>query len=102
MNLFPSSFFSVVDMMTVIPIFALYNSRSCPAYGNVHNITDVVYYILCGLGTTRILRALRFRKVFLRMEDEVKRFLANMCLYIVVMILFSTSFLCAYCSVCVV
>jgi hypothetical protein len=80
-------------MMTVVPIFVLYESNTCPSYQSVNSLVDVIYFILCGMSTTRILRALRFRKYFAKMEDEVQRFLANMCLYIVVMILFSEFFL---------
>jgi hypothetical protein len=82
------SFFSVVDLMTSIPIFATYNT-TCPNIHESKSIITVIYYILCGLSTTRILRALRFRREFNLMEDEVQRFLATMGLCIAVMILFS-------------
>lgn len=75
--------------MTVIPIFVLYNGVTCPSYDSVSSGVEGFYFVMCGMNTTRILRALRFRKHFLKMEDEVKQCLANMSLYIIVMILFS-------------
>lgn len=74
--------------MTVIPIFATYG-EGCVNIHDVANMRDVVYYALCGMSTTRILRILRVRKRILKIEDEVDRFLGNICLYIVVMLLFS-------------
>jgi len=78
----------MVDIMTVIPIYTLYNAE-CLDFTQLTTVKDVVYYILCGLKTTRILRALRLRKWFLFIEDAVKKFLSIMCLNIIVMILFS-------------
>lgn len=83
-----NSFFSMIDLMTVIPIFVTYE-KTCPSFEQADNFSQVIYYILCGMGTTRILRALRLRRKFLMLEDEVQRTLANMCLNIVVMVLFS-------------
>ncbi len=79
-------------MMTVIPIFCLYSHPYCPPFEQINSFSNLIYFILCGMSTTRILRALRFRKYFMKMEDEVQRFLATMCLYIVVMILFPRCF----------
>ncbi len=79
----------MVDLMTCIPIFATYQ-QTCPSFEEAKGI-QIVYYILCAMNTTRILRALRFRREFDLIEDAIERFLANMCLYIVVMILFSKS-----------
>jgi hypothetical protein len=85
------SFYSMVDIMTVIPIFVMYG-RTCPAINASNTPTEVVEFFLCGMQTTRILRALRLRRHFVKIEDEVQRFLANMGLNIVVMLLFSRSF----------
>ncbi len=78
----------MVDLMTVIPIFVMFG-RECPALAASNTSFEVFEFILCALGTTRILRALRLRRRFVMIEDEVQQFLANMCLNIVVMILFS-------------
>jgi hypothetical protein len=56
---------------------------------NIKNLNDAALYFLCGLQTTRILRALRLRKWFLFIEDEVEKFLSIMSLNIIVMVLFS-------------
>ena len=84
----------MVDVLTVIPIFTTY-TQDCNAYISNYldySATQVVYYILCALTTTRILRSLRVHRRFERIEDEVQRFLASMVLNIVVMILFSKPF----------
>lgn len=84
----PDSFFSMVDLLTVIPTFIM-STQKCPYIQDVHDGLIVVYFILCGLKMTRILRILRLRKRFTMIEDEIQRFLANMALNIVVMIVFS-------------
>ncbi len=78
----------MVDLMTVIPIFVMFGD-DCPALAASNTSLEILKFILCALGTTRILRALRLRRRFVMIEDEVQQFLANMCLNIVVMILFS-------------
>jgi hypothetical protein len=80
----------MVDLMTVVPIFVMFGN-TCPALAASNTSWEVLEFILCALGTTRILRALRLRRRFVMIEDEVQQFLANMCLNIIVMILFSTS-----------
>lgn len=83
-----TSFFSMIDLLTVIPTFAVFQ-HECPQFRKGMSGEDVIYYILCGMVTTRILRALRVRSRFLFIEDEVQRALANMGLNIAVMILYS-------------
>ncbi len=86
--------------MTIIGISTTYKKQTpyIPKdIGVLHSTLDGVYLVLCGLGTVRILRALRFRKYFQQMEDEVQRFLATMGLDIVVMILFSEFLLQSFC-----
>ena len=83
------SFHCLVDLMTVIPLFATYNI-TCPDFHSVHTARDGMYYVLCGMTTTRILRSLRFGSSFSAISDEVQRYLAEISLKIVVMILFST------------
>ena len=84
-----TSFFSLVDLMTVIPKFSLLGS-TCPLA--VNSATDFVLYVLCMMQATRILRALRIRRRLLQIEDEVQRYVGEMILLVVVMILFSKSF----------
>lgn len=81
----------MVDLMTVIPIFVMFGNE-CPALMDSNTSMEIFKFILCGLQTTRILRALRLRRRFVMIEDEVQQFLANMCLNIVVMILFSKQY----------
>ncbi len=82
------SFFSVVDLMTVVSTFVIH-STECPQVFADSTFYTIVEYIFCAMGTVRILRALRFKKKFEQMEDEVQRFLANMSMNMIVMILFS-------------
>ena len=50
------SFFSFVDLMTVVPKFATLNQQ-CPDLADAAvSLKEVVLYILCGMLTTRILR----------------------------------------------
>eukprot|EP01038_Epipyxis_sp_PR26KG_P016936 gene16936-23250_t len=84
------SFFSMVDLMTVLPIFVLY-INTCVSIIEILTIFDGFMYFLCGLKTTRILRSLRLRKWFLFIEDEVQKFLSILTLTIVVMILFNAA-----------
>lgn len=41
--------------MTVVPVFATFNVQ-CPDYDQINSGTAGVYYVLCGMTTTRILR----------------------------------------------
>jgi hypothetical protein len=86
--LFFTTFQCWVDIMTFIPVFTTYNI-ACPDFYHIGSAKACVYFVLCGMTTTRILRSLRFQKYFLAIEDEVQRYLADMGLKIVVMILFS-------------
>ena len=74
--------------MTVIPLFATYDI-TCPDFHSIHTVRAGMYYVLCGMTTTRILRSLRFGSSFSAISDEVQRYLAEISLKIVVMILFS-------------
>ncbi len=84
------SFFSIVDLTTCIPIFLTYH-QECPAIDETSNPSKAVTFVLCGLAVTRILRALRLRRTFNSITDEVQRFLADMILRLVVMILFNAA-----------
>lgn len=77
----------MVDLLTVIPIWVTAN-KVAPAVEDVSTISEAVLYILFGLNTTRILRALRIRKKLSNIDDAVNRYLAEMTLAIIVMILF--------------
>jgi hypothetical protein len=82
------SFFSLIDILTVVSILTTRN-HTCPLLRLTNTRLENTYYVLCGVNTTRILRALKFQKRFDLIEDEVQRFLAKMCLNIIIMILFS-------------
>lgn len=73
----------------MVSTLSTYN-ETCPLLRFSNTSREDLLYVLCGLNTTRILRALKFQKRFERIEDEVQRFLATMALNIVIMILFST------------
>ena len=90
--LYISSFYSMVDILTVIPIWVTSYSYT-PQYADIHNVRDVLVYLLVGMATTRILRALRIRKKLIVLEDEVERVLGEMALTLIVMVLFFSALL---------
>ena len=87
--MFMSSFYSMVDLLTVIPIWATFFTNINPTYYGINSLENAIFYILEALNTTRILRALRMRKYLLLVEDPVDRCLGDMALVITMMILFS-------------
>ncbi len=62
---------------------------SCPDMLKINTFSEACIYVLYGLKTTRILRALRIRKFFNLLNNAVDRFLAEMVINIAIMILFS-------------
>ena len=56
---------------------------------DIDTVRDAVLYFLFGLGTTRILRALRIQRKLNLIEDAVDRCFGEICLTISVMVLFS-------------
>lgn len=80
----------MVDLLTVVPIWVS-RATHCFSYDSIQNFRDFVVYIVCGMGTTRILRALRIRKKLVAIEDEVQRTLGEMALAISVMLLFNAA-----------
>jgi len=77
----------MVDMITVISVIATYH-RTRWDYSEIHNVIDVIYYILFGCKTVRVLRAVWFSKKLILIEDAVQRYLGEISLAICVMILF--------------
>lgn len=77
----------MVDLLTVIPIW-ITSTRQPVNFNSINGLDDFFTYLLFGLNTTRILRALRIHKKLMFVEDEVQRALGNMILTILVMILF--------------
>jgi len=84
------SFFSMVDLLTVIPIW-ITSSTHCPQIDDVINMHSLVIYIICGLSTTRILRFLRIHRLIRAVEDQVKRCLMQMLLVVTAIILFNSA-----------
>lgn len=85
------SFFSMVDLLTVIPIWITRNTPQV-YYSQIVSFTDFLVFLVYGLTTTRILRALRLRqKLIQAIEDDVQRCLGEMTLAITIMILFNSA-----------
>jgi hypothetical protein len=76
--------------MTVIPIFVTYG-KDLPNVNYIYNIGDAFLYAAYAMNTTRILRALRIRRKLAKIEDAVERFMGELMLSIIVMILFFAS-----------
>ena len=85
--LYISSFYSMIDILTVIPIWVSVYSF-VPQYSQISSFRDGVVYFSVGMATTRILRALRIRKRLTIVEDEVQRCVGEIVLQLIVMILF--------------
>lgn len=93
---FVTSFYSLIDILTVIPIFSTYHI-TCPAKSEInYSPSKNLTFVLCGINTTRILRALKFRQLFEYIDDEVYRAIATMGLKITLMILFSSALMVIY------
>lgn len=83
------SFFSMVDIFTVLPIYITYQIYPEPVeYNDISTVSDAFNYFLYGAYTLRILRALRVYRKLNFLEDEVQRFLGQMAVSIITMILF--------------
>ncbi len=83
-----TSFFSMVDLLTVIPIWITY-SKECPKYSETYNNPQKQFlWVMFALNTTRILRGLRCRRYVERIDDAVNRAVGDMGITITIMILF--------------
>lgn len=89
---FVNSFFSMVDLLTVVPIWITSGFQPIP-YNELESSFDIILYLLYFLNTTRILRALRLHRKIMSIEDEVERATANMILNVLVMLLFDAAML---------
>lgn len=78
----------MVDLLTVIPVWVTFG-RDCPPLHTIETFDEGFIFVMFGLSTTRVLRALRIRRKLMNIEDAVDRCLAMICLSIGVMILFS-------------
>ena len=79
----------MVDFTTVIPIWlTFFIFRKRVKYHEIHNFYDLLDYALHAAYTLRILRALRIHRKLIHIEDEVHRFLSQMILSLVTMMLF--------------
>lgn len=78
----------MIDLITVIPIW--FSDRNNHAHlDDIKTFRDGMEYFLFCLATTRILRALRLRKTLTRIADPVQRFLGEILVLLLIMILFS-------------
>lgn len=86
------SFFALVDFTTVIPIWITFFVFPDPVgYDEIAGLADAINYMLYGAYTLRILRALRVHRKLVFIEDEVQRFLSQMALSVLTMILFDAA-----------
>ncbi len=85
-----SSVYSIIDLMTVIPICVTYGYR-LPDVDYIHDVPTALLYTVFAMNTTQILRALRIRRKLARIQDAVERFMGELLLAVIVMILFFAS-----------
>jgi len=88
--LFLTNFYSLIDLLSVIPIILIYN-QDMPNVNEIHTPYKAVIYALFAFDNIRILRLLRIRKKLAHIDDAVTRYLAEMFLSILSMILFFTA-----------
>ena len=82
--------YSIIDLMTVIPICVTYGYR-LPDVNYIHTVPTALLYTVFAMNTTQILRALRIRRKLARIQDAVERFMGELLLAVIVMILFFAS-----------
>ena len=87
---FLTSFYSMIDLVTVIPSFFLYNYTT-KEFEELQGLLDWIIYLMTALTATRILRSLRLRMYMMNIKDEVRRHLGDMILIFVTMILFDAA-----------
>ena len=86
-----ASFFAMVDLATVLPIWITYFFMGAPVeYDDISSTRDAFNFILRGAHTLRILRALRVHRNLAHIENEVNRFLCELGVSVLTMILFGT------------
>ncbi len=83
-----SSFYSIVDILTVIPTWATIGAVPTNIR-EINSFQQAVMYAFFLFKTTRILRPLRMRKKLYYIEEPVQRCLADMVLQLLILILFS-------------
>ena len=82
------SFFSMVDLLTVVPIWVTLGQREIP-FTDIKTVHDAFLYIMFGLSTTRVLRSLRIHRHIMLSKDEVQRSLGTLSLSVCAMLMFS-------------
>ena len=81
----------MVDIITVIPTFLTeFAFPERVSYDNVNTLYEVAIYVNYGFHTVRILRALRVYKHLASIEDQVTRFLYQLALTFLTLLLFGT------------
>jgi hypothetical protein len=78
----------LVDLLTIIPIWATLNMDQIE-FNKVFTFSQGLTYLLYGLSTTRVLRALRIHRKLSQLTDEVQRSLGEMIVTVLVLLLFS-------------
>lgn len=74
-------------MIIVVSVITTYNRDPIP-YEEIQNVIDVIYYVLFGLKTVRVLRTVWCNRKLIYIQDAVQRYLGEISLLISVMILF--------------
>ena len=88
-NEFVGSFFSMVDLLSVIPTYILYGaSNEAPYSTDIHTLSNLLWYLLNAATCARILRVLRIRKYLLLVSDEVQQKIGEIILMSLVTLVF--------------
>ena len=88
-NEFVGSFYSMVDLLSVIPTYILYGAaRDAPYESEIDSLGDFLWYFCHAATCARILRVLRIRKYLLHVKDEVQQKIGEIILVSLVTLIF--------------
>jgi len=87
-NEFVGSFYSMVDLLSVIPTFFLYGTGPPPYLDDINSINLVLIYALHAATTARVLRALRIRNYLMYVKDQIQQKVGEIILISLVTLVF--------------
>lgn len=83
-----TSFFPLVDVCTILPVL-ITSDKPRIVFSSISSLSDALLFSSFVLNATQIIRALRLRKLVFRIEDNVKRVVAEYCLIIAIFTMFN-------------
>lgn len=81
----------MIDILTIVSTYATFGQNQPDIHTDNNNAIDYILYILFGLRAVRILRSIHARKKFVNIRDAVDRYLLEISLSAIIVILFCTA-----------